>query len=84
MRITVKRYKVYGILTFVALGISAVAFLWISWWFLFLMLAIAAQYEFVNFHVAVILRQYVMFRQKKVSELNFTKFQLQLKKLFGI
>lgn len=84
MRITVKRYEVYGILTFVALGISAVAFLWISWWFLFLMLAIAAQYEFVNFHVAVILRQYVMFRQKKVSELNFTKFQLQLKKLFGI
>lgn len=84
MRITVKRYKVYGILTFVALGISAVAFLWISWWFLFLMLAIAAQYEFVNFHVAVILRQYVMFCQKKVSELNFTKFQLQLKKLFGI
>lgn len=84
MRITVKRYKVYGILTFVALGLSAGAFLWISWWFLFLMLVVAAQYEFVNFHVAVILRQYVMFRQKKVSELNFTKFQLKLKKLFGI
>ena len=83
MKKRLKRYDLYTILTLVLIAL-AVFFLWTSWVLVPVTVALAVQYEFVYINVAVIIRQYVMVRQKKLTEMELTKFQSFLRRLFKI
>lgn len=83
MKFRLKRFDWYTILTFVCIGL-AVYFLRTSWVLIPVCLALGGQYEFVYFNVSLILRQYFLFRQKKIDSIKLTKVQAFLKSLFRI
>lgn len=82
MKFDLKKYKLYEVLTLVALCLG-IALLWISWLSVFLILTVITQYEFVNIQVSVILRQSVMLKKKEITEIRLTRFQSWLSKVFA-
>lgn len=83
MKFRLKRFDWYTILTFVCIGL-AVYFLRTSWVLIPVFVGIVAQYEFVYFNVSLILRQYMLYRQKKIDSIKLTKVQAFIKSLFKI
>lgn len=78
-----KRYDIYTVLTFILL-LAVVILAYYSWVFLLVIMALVTQYEVVHWNVSLILKQYKLYQSKVISELQFSKFQLKLKKLFLI
>lgn len=78
-----KRYDVYTAITF-ALLLTAVILAYVSWTFILVVMLLAAQYEVVHWNVSLIIKQYKLYQAKVISELQFSKFQRKLKKLFLI
>lgn len=78
-----KRYDIYTVLTFVML-LVVVILAYYSWTFILVVMLLAAQYEIVHWNVSLIIKQYKLYQSKVISELQFSKFQLKLKKLFLI
>lgn len=77
------RYKIYWVITLVLVTVGAVLTVK-SPWYLMLEAVLMLQYEFVRWHVSVILVQYKMYRRKEIPDIQLSSVQKWLKKVFKI
>lgn len=83
MKLKLTRFDIYSILT-VVLIVASLFYAGMYPWLLGVDMALILSYEVVNFNIQMIIRQLKMYEMKKLESLQFSKFQLLLKKLFAI
>lgn len=76
MTVTLTKVRIYSCLTLLVGLFSLVLTFAVSFWFAVLFIVVFAQYEYVQYHISYILRQYVLLHKKLITEVRFSKVQL--------